>query len=309
MKYSDAALKTLVLKETTRMTNARYAKECSTASALNNLLPDDRAALLEKYGYLLNAIEQDCVDGFICSYDEEFPQIPNEIKASEKPCLLFYRGNIDLLRNKSSNIAVIGVLTPSEEIRKREESFVKELVNNKFTIVSGLAKGCDSISHLACISNSGKTIAILPNQIGKIYPKENTRLADEIVASGGLLVTEYYKAPDSKYEATGRFIERDRLQAMFSASIILTASYRKGEGDSGSRYAMEAALKYGVNRYVMFNKTTDYEDPLFGLNKDLITAYNDVKVLSQSTMDEIIHPKATVNMPEPEYEQISLDIE
>ena len=49
-----------------------------------------------------------------------------------------------------------------------------------------------------------------------------------------------------------RFIERDRLQALFSSSIILTASYAMNEGDSGSRHAMNKAKNYSKNRYVMF---------------------------------------------------------
>ena len=127
-----------------------------------------------------------------------------------------------------------------------------------------MALGCDAVAHSTCIDNNGKTIAVLPSTIDKIYPSENKEIAEKIVENGGLLVSEYHKNPISKHEAISRFIERDRLQAMFSKTIILISSYRKGEGDSGSRHAMEAAKKYGIDRFVMFNKATDDYNIKFG---------------------------------------------
>ena len=110
----------------------------------------------------------------------------------------------------------------------------------------------------------------MPTTINNIYPKENIKLADEIVKNGGLVLTEYVTEPATKFERINRFIARNRLQALFCKDIILIASHRLGEGDSGSRHAMSKAKKYGRNRYVMFNKTKDHENPQFGLNEDLI---------------------------------------
>lgn len=72
---------------------------------------------------------------------------------------------------------------------------------------------------------------------------------------------------------------------MFSKTIILISSYRKGEGDSGSRHAMEAAKKYGIDRFVMFNKATDHYNIKFGLNKDLIENEVGVKILQSSSIE------------------------
>ena len=156
-------------------------------------------------------------------------------------------------------------------------------------IVSGLAAGCDSIAHKSCLEMNGKTIAILPSPISKIYPAENKKLAEDIVKKGGLLISEYYKEPKSRFEAVNRFIERDRLQAMFSKAIILIASYRKGEGDSGSRHAMEAAKKYEIDRYVTYNSKTDENNKKFSLNKDLLLNKGtcDVKILQASSIINI----------------------
>ncbi len=165
---------------------------------------------------------------------------------------------------------------------------VKRLVNSDLVIVSGLAKGCDAIAHKFCVDTNNKTIAILPTQIKKISPAVNRNLAKDIVSKGGLLLTEYYKESTNRREAIGRYIERDRLQAMFSKAIVLIASYRKGEGDSGSRHAMEAANSYGIERYAMFNEATDIDDKQFGLNKDLVESkYSHVNILQQNSIEFI----------------------
>ena len=76
---------------------------------------------------------------------------------------------------------------------------------------------------------------------------------------------------------------------MFSKAIILIASYRKGEGDSGSRHAMEAARKYEIDRYVMYNNKTDENNIQFALNKDLLFGKHEtnVKVLQASSIQNI----------------------
>jgi DNA processing protein len=214
---------------------------------------------------------------------------------------LFYRGDLSLLSNLNKNVAVIGLIDPDEEIIKRETVIVKSLVKNDLVIVSGLAKGCDTIAHKTCLETNGKTIAILPSQLSKVHPAENRDVAEKIVKKGGLLISEYYKDAASKYEAINRFVERDRLQAMFSKAIILIASYRKGEGDSGSRHAMEVARKYGIERYAMYNSRIDENNMRFGLNKDLVSSkgVDQVKVLKPSSIGlikSLENPNLSPNM-------------
>ena len=218
----------------------------------------------------------------VCCFDNEFPSVPTNIKNSEKPFLFAYKGDINLLKSLEDNIAVIGTLNPTEDIKNREEKLVQELVKNGFKIVSGLAKGCDTIAHQTCLENNGKTIAILPSTLEKIYPSENKQLADNIVENGGLVITEYVVEAKSKYELIKRFIDRDRLQAMFSSSVILVASNSYGEGDSGSRHAMNKAKEYNRKRFCMFNEKTDNHNPIFGLNIEEIT--NGAEIINCSTI-------------------------
>ncbi len=291
MKYSDIALKVLAAKECGIIkTNAQFWVNFADRKKFDEeVLKDDRVIRTsEKIASELDLL--DGKSGLICAYDDDFPVISPKVKKNgEKPYLLFYRGDLSLIRNLNRNVAVIGLVDPDEEIINREKDVVKRLVEKDLVIVSGLAIGCDTIAHKTCLEMGGKTIAILPSQLGKIYPAQNRDFADEIVEKGGLLISEYYKDAASKYEAINRFIERDRLQAMFSKAIILIASYRKGEGDSGSRHAMEAARKYEIERYAMYNNKIDKDNKKFGLNKDLVCGKgaNQVKVLTSNSIDFI----------------------
>ena len=204
--------------------------------------------------------------------DDDFPKIANNIPPAENPVVLFYKGDIKLIENPNNNVAVIGVLTPIGDVEQREREVVKRFVDKGATTVSGLALGCDSISHDETIRNNGKTVAILPSPLNDILPKSNIQLANEILNSGGLLVTEYYEPVSSRHELSSRYIKRDRLQAMFSKCVVLAASYAENnEGkDCGSRHAMKKAKEYGVLRAVVYNEETDSGNQMFDLSRQII---------------------------------------
>lgn len=310
MKYSEITLKVLAAKECGIIkSNAQFWK-------LFNKREDFEKAIMEDNNFndtltkLSNEfIISDSEEGIVSIYDDLFPVINKQVKSNgDKPYLLFYKGDLKLINNLNKNVAVIGLINPDEKIIKREANVVKKLTDNDLIIVSGLALGCDSVAHKLCIENNGKTVAILPSQISKIYPAENKKLAEEIVKKGGLLISEYYKEPKTKYEAINRFIQRDRLQAMFSKAIILIASYRKGEGDSGSRHAMEAARKYEIDRYVLYNKKIDENNKQFSLNRDLLfdKYENNIKILTNHSIENIKLLKNENLIPNNEYEQLNL---
>ena len=235
----------------------------------------------------LQAVEQELKDkgiNVICIFDENFPSVNVKLKNSEKPFFFAYKGDITLLNTIDKNVAVIGVLMPTNEIVEREKKVVKSLAEKGYNIVSGLAKGCDTVAHSESVKNNAKTIAFLPSTIENIYPKENIGLANEIIKNDGLIITEYVNEPKNKYESVKRFIERDRLQALYSKAVALIASFRKGEGDSGSRHAFEKAENYGKRRLVMYRES-DSNDLIFGLNKDYVIQGE--KIVSQKEIEEL----------------------
>ena len=254
-----------------------FWKNFSTEEKVKNLDIDT-----EKYEQKLKNADFDIV----CCFDGNFPKIPETVPEKDKPFFFAYRGDLSLLNEIDNNIAVIGVKEPNEEIAKREKKIVSKIIENGFCIVSGLADGCDTVAHSECVKNSCKTIAFLPSTLNKIYPPKNLELSQKIVECGGLVVSEYVTEPKNHGEGISRFVERDRLQAMFSKAVVLIASYRYGEGDSGSRHAMQKAKIYGKQRFMMFDKQKDFDQAIFGLNQDLLN--EDVTILTERSIKDLI---------------------
>lgn len=153
----------------------------------------------------------------------------------------------------------------------RESKIVEQLVQRGQHIVSGLAKGCDAIGHTVCMDCGGKTIAILPSPLDAISPAAHREMAHQIVEEGGLVISEYYNGPRSRHEAINRYVERDRLQALFAKAVVLIASYEGRDGDSGSRHAMGKAHSYGHLTCAMYDETRDSEVLEMKLNRSLLS--------------------------------------
>lgn len=216
----------------------------------------------------------EAIDGAVGLGDDDFPRIGDGVKGADRPIALFYKGDIGLIKSPSQNVAVIGLLNPTEQIAADEREVVSALVAQGKCIVSGLALGCDSVGHRETLDRGGKTVAFLSSPLNEVNPPSNRAMAEEIVESGGLLVSEYYEKAHSRNEFLGRYAERDRLQAMFVSCVILAASYsQKDRGcDSGSRFAMGKAREYGVPRCVIYDEVCDAGDPMYNLTRDEIDA-------------------------------------
>lgn len=245
----------------------------------------------EKREIVLEALSrsEQYVDGVVAIGDDEFPQHRGDVKHSERPIFLFYKGDLSLLSRQNLNIAVIGLLTPTTEIEQRERKVVAELVRENAIIVSGLALGCDTIAHKQTLEMGGRTIAILPSPLNSVSPASNKELAYEIVKEGGLLITEYLTAPKSRNDLIARYQERDRLQALFSDCVLLSASYAKNDQglDSGSRLAMGYAYDYGIPRAVIYHQSEE-NNSMYDLNRQYMREDARVMVVhEQSAYDDI----------------------
>lgn len=241
---------------------------------------------------------EDSCDGLLAIGDKDFPIHRGNVKESERPIFILYKGDITLLCDENPNITVIGLLNPDEAIEIREQNIVSEIVKRDVTIVSGLALGCDSIAHKQALKG-GKTVAIIPSTLNNILPARNKDLAYEIVEQGGLLVSEYYEEFKSSMELSSRYKERDRLQALFCDTIILAASYAKDSADrwkiydqkldSGARLAMDYAKDYNIPRAVMYDSKIDSNNPMFDLNRQLIDEQKNITILTKKNLEEIIN--------------------
>ena len=311
MKYTENSLNILTAKSYKGIGNAWIVKNLkgnesvdTIVTLLNKTIKGEQTDV-EEFERLKRDFEnklvakfENCCDGFVALGDKNFPQHRGVVKESEKPIFLFYKGDIDLLSIENKNISVIGLLNPEGDIEERERNIVAQFVRNGATIISGLAFGCDSISHQQALDSNGKTVAILPSPLNNILPARNKGLAFQIVEEGGLLVTEYGNDFKSQMELSSRYKERDRLQALFCDTIVLAASYAQNSAerwkmfgqklDSGARLAMGFAKDYNIPRAVMYDQNIDESNPMFDLNRDLIKEQKDISILTKENYIETV---------------------
>lgn len=327
MKYTDNSLNILTTKSYKGIGNAWIVKNLkgnesveTIVSLLNKTIKGGPTSV-EEFKHLKNNFEsklieklKTCCDGFVALGDPNFPQYRGVVKESERPVFLYYKGRIDLLSIENKNISVIGLLNPVGDIEERERNIVAQFVKKGATIVSGLAFGCDSISHQQALDNNGNTIAILPSPLFNIMPARNKGLAFQIVEEGGLLVTEYGTDFKSQMELSSRYKERDRLQALFCDTIVLAASYAQNSAnlnpnlqgqklDSGARLAMGYAKDYNIPRAVMYDQDIDKNNPMFDLNRALISEQKDITIITQDNISEkvekIMHKQSPIKHTKP----------
>src|SRR3990167_321462 len=116
----------------------------------------------------------------------DYPEILKEISGAPKQ--LFVRGSLP--KNHEMNFAIVGTRAASEYGKTLAFKIAQELSELGFNIVSGLALGIDTESHLGALEGRGKTIAVLGSGIDddSIYPRENLKLAKRIISSGGAII-------------------------------------------------------------------------------------------------------------------------
>lgn len=150
---------------------------------------------------------------------------PNELaKIDNPPGILFYKG-AEFSEVSEHAIACVGTRKPTRLSYNAVNYLVPQWVNNNCSIISGLACGVDKLSHQSCISAGGKTVAVLAHGLDMIYPKENKALADKILSSGGILMSEY---PIGTKADKFRFVNRNRLIVGMSKAVVIYECDAKG---------------------------------------------------------------------------------
>ncbi len=224
-------------------------------------------------------------------YSERYPEALKDIETP--PFTLFCKGDVSLLESES--IAVVGTRSPTTYGKIITEQFVKGLVQNDFTIVSGLACGVDTISHKTALENNGKTIAVLGGGFENIYPAMNLNLAQQIVEKG-LLISEY--KPSFK-PTIYSFPFRNRIIAGLSRGVLITEAGEK----SGALHTKEFALEMGREIFAVPGNTTSAMSK--GTNR-LIRSAQGACVLDYEDIVCVFKEKVVISSTA-QFSQMSLD--
>ena len=177
----------------------------------------------------------------VSRYDYDFPRmllstVGEDGKASV-PVLLYYKGDLSITSLPA--LAVIGTREPDSYGLKAGHYYSEAFASIGVNIVSGLALGCDTQGHRGALDAGGVTTAFLAHGLDKVYPEENTDLAQEIVDKGGLLMSEY---PIGTWVNRYNLVARDRLQAGLSDATLVIQTGIKG-GTMHAVRATQAARK------------------------------------------------------------------
>lgn len=209
------------------------------------------------------------------------PQYPRYLReVPNPPPLLFCQG--ELRESDQWAVAVVGTRRLTAYGKQVAHELVSGLVRSNVTIISGLAKGIDSIAHEVAIEMGGRTIAVLGSGLDNIYPAQNRRLADRILNGHGAIISEYALGvrPDAK-----NFPPRNRIISGLSLGVIVVEAGSRSGALITANFALEqnrevfavpgninSPASKGTNRLIQqgAKPVLDVEDILEELNLTMV---------------------------------------
>lgn len=167
--------------------------------------------------------------------DSDYPA--SLLDSADPPIVLFVRGDPELLQQPA--VAIVGARSATEGGKDNARAFARHLAGRGWTVISGLARGIDAAAHEGSLraGGPGGTVAVLANGLDIVYPRQHTRLTEEIAASGAL-VSEY---PPGTPALPFRFPERNRLVAALARGVLVV----EAAVQSGSLVTARLALDCG----------------------------------------------------------------
>ena len=168
----------------------------------------------------------------VCLDDSTYPAQLKQIY--DPPLVLYVRGNVDAIAQPG--IAVVGTRHPTPYGLGMAERLACDLANRGLVIFSGLARGVDAAAHRGAIHAKGKTVAVFGTGVDVVYPKENSRITEQMLALGGALISEF---PMSTFAAPQNFPIRNRIISGISIGVLVVEAAEY----SGTRITSRCALE------------------------------------------------------------------
>ena len=203
--------------------------------------------------------------------DKEYPEILKTIY--DYPVSIFVKGNEKILNTPA--IGIVGCRESSSYGEKVAQYFAYHLSKRKINIISGLAKGIDSQSHIGAIKAKGITIGVIGSGLDIVYPKENEYLYDKIIKENGAIISEY---PLGVKPIKMNFPARNRIISGMSKGIIVIEAKKK----SGTLITVDFALEQGRNVYVVPGNIDEVNsvgtNDLIKQGAQMVTTHKDIDI-------------------------------
>ena len=200
------------------------------------------------------------------------PAYPSRLKEIyDPPLVLYVRGNPEVL--PLPGIAMVGTRHPTPYGSGMAERLACDLAAQGLVIISGMARGVDTASHRGAISAKGKTVAVFGTGVDVIYPKENSRLSEQILALGGALISEF---PLGTFAAPQNFPIRNRIISGMSVGVLVVEAAEY----SGTRITARCALEQNRDVFAVpgnvTNKNSWGPNTLIKQGAKLVATWEDV---------------------------------
>jgi DNA processing protein len=189
----------------------------------------------------------------------------------DPPLVLYVRGNPEVLTQPG--IAMVGTRHPTPYGSGMAERLACDLAAQGLVIISGMARGVDTASHRGAISAKGKTVAVFGTGVDVIYPKENSRLSEQILALGGALISEFRLGT---FAAPQNFPIRNRILSGMSVGVLVVEAAEY----SGTRITARCALEQNRDVFAVpgnvTNKNSWGPNTLIKQGAKLVATWEDV---------------------------------
>jgi DNA processing protein len=204
--------------------------------------------------------------------DEDYPRLLREIHAP--PPVLYVHGFPDALA-KHTMVAVVGSRTANTYGKSVVDELLKPVVEHGWTVVSGGARGIDTMAHEVALRGQGITVAVLGSGLLHPYPRENIPLFQMIVAQGGAVVSPF---PLRMVAVPGNFPARNRIIAGMSAACIVVQAAEKSGALITAAYALQEGRDVGVVPGSIFDPLSAGCYRLLREGATPLTSHHDVKL-------------------------------
>jgi DNA processing protein len=206
----------------------------------------------------------------VLSYD--CPAYPERLKEIyDPPPVLWVRGDASLLARPS--IAIVGTRHPSPYGTGVAEMLARDLAVRRLLIVSGMARGIDTCAHKGALAARMPTVAVWGTGIDVVYPKENKKLAEDILAAGGAIVSE---VPSGTFPAPQNFPRRNRILSGLSVAVLVVEAAE----NSGTRVTARCAAEQNRDLFAVpgnvTNKNSWTPNTLIKQGAKLVATWEDV---------------------------------
>ncbi len=217
--------------------------------------------------------------------DPTYPALLRQIY--DPPVVLYVKGDAAVL--SLPGMAIVGTRHPTPYGTGMAERLAADLSVRGLCIFSGLARGVDAAAHRGAVSARGRTVAVFGTGVDQVYPRENTKLADSILATGGAVISEFAMAT---FPAPQNFPIRNRIISGLAVGVLVVEA---GEY-SGTRVTARCALEQNREVYAVPGNVTNRNswgpNTLIKQGAHLVATWEDVWEVLPATVRDQLEPKA-----------------